>query len=149
MTALEDFVAKDMAAAIKDKDLVRLAEERGYVIHKPRPPEDVHDIDISRIRGSRVKIAVVSDTHLGSKYQQLPYLREHSRLFRKERVAAVIHAGDVTDGPAEMHRGHQHNLFLQGYDAQLDYAATHIPEIGAPQYFISGNHDDSHIKNAD
>jgi predicted phosphodiesterase len=146
MKSFEDF-AKDHAPELKDKELIRLAEERGYVIHKPRPPEKVHDLDLSRLRGERVKIGVVSDTHFGSLYQQPSYLKEHYALFKKERVSAIFHCGDLTDGPPEMHKGHGGTLFLHTYEAQRGYAIETLPTSNIPQYIISGNHDDSWLKN--
>jgi len=133
--------------AVSDQALVQLAEERGYRIHRPEPPGDEVKADIGRIRGDRFKIAIVSDTHLGSKYQQVSLLREFLNYAKKQRVQAILHGGDVTDGPPQMHPGHLHNLFLQTYDAQRSYAIQALPDVNIPWYIISGNHDESWLKN--
>lgn len=122
-------------------------EAEGYIVHKPAPPSDVIEFDTSRVRGKRVRIAIISDTHMGSKQQQITLLREFARYATQQKVDAVLHGGDMTDGPPQMHPGHLHNLFLQTYDAQRAYAVENLPDFKVPVYAISGNHDESWLKN--
>jgi predicted phosphodiesterase len=146
---LEDFAKAPPTAEFSDKDLTAEMERRGWVVHKPQPPETVHEFDTSRIKGDRVRLGIISDTHFGSKYQQPTYLREFMRYAVKAgRVDAFIHGGDVTDGPIEMHKGSIHEKFLHTYDSQRDYAVETLPEVNRPIHLISGNHDDSYLKNA-
>jgi predicted phosphodiesterase len=126
---------------------LRLVEDSGYVAHKPSPPSSVAEFDTSKVRGERVRIAIISDTHLGSKHQQVSLLREFCAYAKSLKVNAVLHGGDVTDGPPQMHPGHLHNLFLQTYDAQRTYAIDNLPQTSVPTYAISGNHDESWLKN--
>lgn len=128
-------------------DRIAELEAEGFLVHKPAPPSRVHEFDLDRLKGERVRLAIISDTHLGSKCQQLSYLRDFAMYARKRKVDAVLHCGDVTDGPPQMHPGHLHNLFLQTYDAQRSYAIEHLPDFGVPTYIISGNHDESWLKN--
>lgn len=129
-------------------DAATLLEKEGFVVHKPKPADTTVDFDMSRIKGERVKVAIISDTHLGSKFQQLTFLRDFAKYAKKQRVHAVLHCGDVTDGPPQMHPGHLHNIFLQTYDAQRNYAIENLPDFGdIPVYAISGNHDESWLKN--
>lgn len=144
---LSEFLADEARADLKDEELIAEAERRGYVIHKPEPQEPPAVFDTSKIRGDRVRLAVVSDTHLGSKYQQVSHLRAFYGYARKRRVDAVIGGGDMTDGPGVMHRGHHRNIWLHEYESQRDYALEAIPDIGRPQYWVSGNHDESFTKN--
>jgi predicted phosphodiesterase len=141
MTGIDDMYEPTVPSA-KDSELVAEAERRGFIIHKPAPPiTTTINVDISAVRGDRVKLAVVSDTHLGSKYQQITYLREFLAYARKQRVEAVIHAGDLSDGPFSRHKN-PHEVWLHSWDAQVDYAVEALPDIGKPWYVISGNHDD-------
>lgn len=94
----------------------------------------------------RLKIGVVSDTHGGSKFEQLSALKAFYREAEDEGVSAFIHGGDLTQGPDEMHRGMVHEIHAHGADAQVDYVARTYPLAGVPTYVISGNHDDSHLK---
>lgn len=146
MPTFEEFITEK--AELLDKDIIRLAEERGYVIHKPRPQEIKATFDTSRLRGKRVRLGIYSDTHLGSKYQQLQHLHHFVAYATKEaRVDALVICGDITDGPPQMHPGHLHNIFLHTYDAQRAYAIENLPRTKLPTYVISGNHDESWLKN--
>ena len=149
MSDLKAFAAEadPKLAALQEKEAIEALERSGYVVQKPSPAQEVVEFDTSRIRGDRVKVAIISDTHLGSKYQQPSLLRDFLRYAKKQRVNAVLHCGDVVDGPPQMHPGMLHNLFLQTYDAQRQYAIETLPDIGVPQYVISGNHDESWLKN--
>ena len=129
---------------IADADLVRIAEERGYVIHRPMPAvTPLLEVDTSHIRGDRVRVAVISDTHFGSKYQQTTHLRNFLEYARQQGVVGVIHGGDVTDGPFRRHRNPQ-EVWLHTWRGMVDYASSEaaLPEIGVPYWIIAGNHDD-------
>jgi predicted phosphodiesterase len=136
------------APALRDDDLIRLAEERGYVIHKPMPPTEPIELDLSRVRGNRVKLGIISDPHFGSKYQQPTYLREHARLMKREGCTAILMPGDVTDGSPSMHPGFVYETWAQGFDAQKAAAIEYIPDLGIPWWLMGGNHDASHYKAA-
>ncbi len=133
---------------MKDAELVRLAEERGYVVHKPRPPREPAVLDISRIRGSRVKIGVLSDLHAGSKFSQRTFARQHAKLMKREGCSAILVPGDLTDGAPSMHPGFEFETWATGFDAQVKAALDMLPEVGIPYHFIGGNHDASHFKAA-
>jgi predicted phosphodiesterase len=129
---------------IKDEELIRLAEERGYNIHKPMPTvRPVIEFDTSRIRGDRVRIAVISDTHIGSKYQQPTHLRNFLMYARKRKVSMIVHCGDFTDGPFKRHRNPQ-EVWLHTFPSMVAYGSSteFLPELGIPYKIIAGNHDD-------
>lgn len=134
---------------MKDSDLVAQLEGRGYIAYKPEKAIQAVHYDTARIKGKRVKVGVISDSHFGNRYQQVTALTQFMHYAVKvEKVDCFIHAGDVTDGPLEMHKGLIHDQFLSTYDAQRDYAIANLPEVGKPIYIISGNHDESFLKNA-
>src|SRR5688572_463565 len=113
-------LGKELGAAVaKAKTKKQIAAERaeaiaaleadGFMVTKPSPPADnTVEFDTSRIRGKRVRLAVISDTHFGSKQQQLTHLRAFVAYAKSCRVDAVLHGGDMTDGPPQMHPGHLH-----------------------------------------
>lgn len=148
MSTLRDAAQAAGEAALKDEDVVRLAEQRGYVVHKPAPPVEAAVLDISRVRGDRVKLGIISDTHIGSKWQQATFLREHARYMAQQGVSAILVPGDVTDGSTAMHPGFEYGLWAHGADSQVDAAVEAFPEVGVPYYLIGGNHDASHYKAA-
>lgn len=151
MIDLGERLAAVPEAPIKDEDLIHLAEERGYIIHKPQPAvRGVVEADTSKIRGKRVRLAVISDTHFGSKYQQTTYLHNFLAYAEERDCHMVVHGGDVTDGPFRRHHN-PHEVWLHDYGATVDYVASEraIPELRSkrtrrriPQAWISGNHDD-------
>jgi hypothetical protein len=129
--------------SLSETDIVRLAEERGYIIHKPRPPKlDVKTLSIDHLTGKgRIRLGIVSCTHFGSKYQQLTALREFCQYADKvAKVDAFVHGGDVEDGPVKRHRN-PHELFKHEYNAMLDYSIEVLPKTRKPWYIIGGNHD--------
>jgi predicted phosphodiesterase len=144
-TGLEDFVAKEALESLPDEEAIRILEQRGYIVQRPAPPK-AETVAIDHLaRGQRLRLAVVSCTHLGSRYQQLTALREFCAYAAKRaKVDAFVHAGDITDGPVKRHRN-PHEVFKHTYDAALDYAAEVLPK-GRPWYVISGNHDDWYLE---
>lgn len=131
-----------LASQLRDEDAIELLERRGYVVHRPLPPgPKLREVDLSHIRGDRVRIAVVSDTHLGSKYQQVTALERFLRYAKNQRVRAILHCGDVTDGPYMRHRNPD-EVWLHTWTAMRDYAVEALPRLGVPWYVIAGNHDD-------
>ena len=87
------------------------------------------------------KIAVVSDTHLGSKYQQLTNLREFYDCAQKSGCEAVYHCGDLFDGMT-MRKGHEYECFIYGIEDLIKYTTDNYPS-SLPTYLIGGNHDHS------
>lgn len=92
------------------------------------------------------RIGIVSCTHFGSKYMQLSHLYNFYEQCEKRNVDRIINCGDVTDGTGYVYRGQRFEMFLQGYDEQLDYLVEMYPKSSIPTDFISGNHDDSFVK---
>lgn len=139
MSDLDEFLLRD----VDDEAVVRMAEERGYIIHRPRPPEaEITTLALDKLTGKeRIKLGVVSCTHFGSKYQQLTALRDFTQYAdRTAKVDAFVHAGDVQDGPVKRHRN-PHELFRHEYDSMLDYATEVLPRTRKPWYILGGNHD--------
>jgi predicted phosphodiesterase len=140
----EILAAADPLREAKDVDLIRAAEERGYVIHRPQPAvRPIIDLDIGRVKGERVRVAVISDTHFGSKYTQKTHLHNFLAYAKRRKVSAILHCGDLTDGPFRRHRN-PHEVWLHSYDNTVDYVASEaaLPKLGIPYKVISGNHDD-------
>ena len=123
-----------------DKELSLLA--RGST-----PPVN-HVTPIHDFTGEIVRIGVLTDTHLGSKYTNPEYLLEAFDQFDEIGVDMVVHAGDVTEGLS--HRpGHMYECTHVGYEAQKRHAIEALSQWDqSPFYMISGNHDRWYIKSA-
>lgn len=93
-----------------------------------------------------IKFAVISDTHIGSKYAQLTYLHDFYNLCEKEGIKDVYHAGDLTDG-LKMRVGHEYELYEVSADDMRDDVIKNYPcRCGMTTHFITGNHDASIYK---
>jgi predicted phosphodiesterase len=100
------------------------------------------------IGGEVVKLAIVSDTHLGSKEEALDELKRFYDYAKKQGVKVVLHVGDISDG---YYTNRPTSIFEQhavGFQNQLDYITNVYPSIdGVDTYFITGNHDWTHTRN--
>lgn len=130
-----------------EKEMLKRLEALGYQLHKHAPITDhIFNLERGRYTGEWVKIGVIGDTHLGSKHQQLTYLKQFYKLCADEGVKIVLHAGDISQG-VNMFKGWESEAFLHSYDQQADYIVANYPnEPGITTYLILGNHDESFIK---
>lgn len=155
--------AKVLAEAVstgKDPDLIRLEQlaadlhakgidfaiEHGRVLTAAVDRDREVNLDID---GNRIRLGIVSDTHGGSKYEQLTALRHFYGYADERKVHAFIHAGDITQGPDRMHRGMELEVHAHGAEAQVGYVVATYPKSNRKNvktYLISGNHDDSFLK---
>jgi predicted phosphodiesterase len=143
----------------KDPDLIRLEQlaatlhakghdltlEGGKVI-PAKPPTTTTAIDLGK---TRYRIGLVSDTHGGSRFEQLSALRSFYEYADTQRVDFFVHAGDLTQGPDAMHKGMAEEVHAHNAEAQANYVVGTYPRSkrGKPTYVIGGNHDGSFFKN--
>jgi len=94
-------------------------------------------------------ICVISDTHLGTKEQQLTLINDVYKEAYRRGIDTVLHIGDVLDGDYTQVRKEQtYQLFLRGFDEQVGYVIDMYPHVdGIMTYFIQGSHDETHLKN--
>ena len=103
-------------------------------------------IDTSMFEGETSRFAVISCTQLGSRFQQLTFLKNFYKYIENQGIKVVLHCGDFVDGE-KMYRGHEYELFLHGCEAQKDYAINEYPELkNGKTYVIMGNHDECYWK---
>lgn len=97
----------------------------------------------------KIKIGCVSDTHLGSYFQQLSLLRTAYKVFDQEKCDFIVHAGDLCEGYG-MHSDQSFECHTHGFDDILDYVVNNYPESkrGTLTYTIGGSHDMSYKKQA-
>ena len=93
-----------------------------------------------------IKIAILGDTQLGSKYTQLTHLHNFYDRLVKEGINTVYHTGDITEG-LKMRVGHEYELYTVSADEMRDDVIKNYPyREGITTYFITGNHDASIYK---
>lgn len=96
--------------------------------------------------GQTVRFAVVSDTHINSKYTQLTYLHDFYERCKEAGIKHVYNVGDISDGE-NMRVGHNYELYKIAADEQVDEIVKVYPHVeGIKTHFITGNHDASTMK---
>ena len=83
------------------------------------------------------KFGIISDTHLGSRYERLDVVYDLFDRFKEEGVDRVFHAGNYIDGMRKninMWDVHTHSI-----DGQVDYLVNNWPNYGIPTYAVSGD----------
>jgi predicted phosphodiesterase len=95
------------------------------------------------------RIGVLSDTHLGSKYQSLSLVKKAYEIFDQANVDLVCLPGDIFDG-VRMYNRHQFEVWTESADEIHSYVAQRFPRLsdGGKTYVIRGNHDFSFQKRA-
>jgi len=132
---------------LTDDRLIDELEKRGYKLDKSIDYEPrTFKFDSQFFTGKEMRLGIVSDAHLGSKYQQITYLHKAYDFFQKEGIKIVLNLGDTFDG-IKMYKGQEFEMFAQGADEQLAYGVSHYPRRkDVKTYMIAGNHDLSFIK---
>lgn len=148
-------IRKADGRAIEEKDQLteeQMREElskRGYKVEKREEAKTDRKvkIDTSIFAGDKYKLAVISCTHLGNKWQQLTHLKSFYQYIQDEGIQIVLHCGDFIDG-INVYRGQEYEVFIHGAQAQQEYATAQYPrmENGGKTYVIGGNHDYSFIQ---
>lgn len=116
--------------------------EKVVVIQNTEP--EVHE---KKWNGSKtIKIAIMGDTQMGSKYAQITHLKRFYNICKEEGITDVYHTGDITDG-LKMRPGHEFELYVTSVDDMIDDVVNKYPKIdGITTHFITGNHDASLFK---
>jgi len=133
---------------IKDDTGLPIQLDNGRIhIEKEMAVKSFKPLNIEKLFKNNLKIGFVSDTHLGSKYQQVTLLHSAYETFEKEGVNFVAHAGDLCDGSPSMHTGFLHEIFLHTFEEQVEYVSENYPKSNLFKTYIRpGNHDNSWIK---
>lgn len=112
---------------------------------KQRPVETPARVEWS---GDTLRFCQVSDTHLGSKYEQLGPLNAVYDECEARGIPLVLHPGDWVDGE-NMYRGHVYEIHTHGADEQRKYTIAKYPQRkGIVTKGVGGNHDASFLKTA-
>jgi len=100
------------------------------------------NFDASKLfKDGLLNFGIVSDTHLGSKFERLDALEVMYDRFQQAGIRTVFHVGDLTDGSG-VYQGQEFEQHTFGQQAQIDYAIKHYPKrAGIQTIAISGNHD--------
>ena len=126
--------------------LVEILKRQGFFfdiidgkIVKIKPIRE-NDIYVVPSNLEHLKLLLISDTHLASKYDRLDILRYLYDEASRRGVHYVLHSGDLTEGlsgrPQQLY-----DLKEISYTGQRDYVISNYPKSDIPTYIIAGNHD--------
>lgn len=148
---------KDIIAEIVELQLhgytgLTIWEENGVTYAQNRPKESrasIDPLDLSDLYdGEIIRFGVVSDTHMGSIYEALDELHKFYEYCEEEGLDTVFHVGDISDGWYTNRPAQIKELHAVGFTEQLDHIVDNYPHIeGIETYFITGNHDKTHMRN--
>lgn len=93
----------------------------------------------------RLRMGIVSDTHLGSKYERLDVLDSLYDWFAQEGIVYVYHGGNAIDGCTQYNIRDRHK---HGLDEQINYFLEKYPQrLGIVTHFIDADdHESSFAK---
>lgn len=142
---------------IKDYELlgvIELLKKDGFMIDvigdtvikapKPQIKNDVYEIKSNL---EHLKLLLLSDTHLGSKYDRLDILKYVYKKAEELGIQVALHSGDIVDGSYPNRSNQIYELKVHGADEQTDYVVQNYPTFDGQTLFITGNHDFTHIRN--
>lgn len=125
--------------------LVEMLKKQGYLYDifdgkiikvKPIKENEVYQIPNNL---EHLKLLLISDTHLASKYDRLDILRYLYEQAEDNNVNYILHSGDVVDG--NKHPNQVYELKETSFDGQVEYVIDKYPKSNIPTYMIAGNHD--------
>lgn len=134
--------------------LITLMNQEGYnidlineeiIIRKtPKKNNDIYELPNNL---EHLKLLLISDTHLGSKYDRVDILRYLYSKAEDKNIKYILHSGDFTDGRSN--RPEQvYELREPSYEGQVQYCIDKYPKFSGKTYAIQGNHDDWWYKSA-
>lgn len=143
-----------IAQVMKDLDLkehevyglVELLKQQGYLFDiiddkivkvKPIKENEVYQVPSNL---EHLKLLLISDTHLASKYDRPDILRYLYEEAEDRNVDYILHSGDLTEGVSSRPQ-QQYELKENSYTGQRDYVIDKYPKSDIPTYMIAGNHD--------
>ena len=138
--SLEEYEVYGLITLLNNKGYSLTVDEKGRVVKlTPTPSTTPYKIP-SQLE--HLRLLLISDTHLASKYDRVDILRYLYDKADSTHTNYILHSGDLTDGlsgrPQQLHE-----LREVSYTGQRDYVIDKYPVSppNCPTYFIAGNHD--------
>lgn len=121
----------------QDGELIDFIDGEIVKLKKPLQNNDVYEIPHNL---EHLKLLLISDTHLCSKYDRIDILRYLYDKAEDLGVKHILHSGDFTDGRSNRPE-HIYELKEHSYQGQIDYCIDKYPSFSGKTYAIQGNHD--------
>ena len=135
---LKDYEVIGIVELLKQNgELIDFVNGEIVKLKKPVKNNDVYEVknDLEHL-----KLLLISDTHLCSKYDRLDILRYLYDKAEDLGVKHVLHSGDFTDGRSNRPE-HVYELKEASFEGQIDYCVEKYPKFSGKTYVIQGNHD--------
>jgi len=100
---------------------------------------------LSELDLQRHEVAIISDMHFGSVYQQKSILDSFIQDCKDRNIQDLLCLGDLTEG-LMARPNHEATRFLHTASEYEDYVVEHYPKGFTNSVFIPGNHESSFIK---
>jgi predicted phosphodiesterase len=138
--ALKDYEVIGIIQLLKqDGELIDYINGEIVRLKKPIKENDVYQVPTLN---NQIKLCLISDTHLCSKYDRLDVLNYIYEEAERRGIKHVLHSGDFTDGRSNRPE-HLYELKEISYAGQVDYCVEKYPKSNSIKtYAIQGNHDD-------
>lgn len=142
---LKDYEVIGLIELLKqDGELIDYIDGEIVKLKKPIKNNDVYEIKHNL---EKLKLLLISDTHLCSKYDRLDILRYLYAEAEEKGVKHILHSGDFTDGRSN--RPEQvYELKEASFEGQIQYCVEKYPTFSGKTYVIQGNHDNWWYKSA-
>lgn len=121
----------------QDGELIDFIDGEIVKLKKPLQNNDVYEMPHNL---EHLKLLLISDTHLCSKYDRIDILRYLYDKAEELGVRHILHSGDFTDGRSNRPE-HIYELKENSYQGQIDYCIDKYPSFSGKTYAIQGNHD--------
>ena len=137
---LKDYEVIGLVELMKeDGELIDYVNGKIVKLKQPFKTDDVYEVPYA---GDSLKLCLISDAHLASKYDRLDILNYIYEEAEKRGIKHILHAGDFTDGRSTRPE-HVYELKEVSYEGQVDYCVDKYPKSDSIKtYAIQGNHDD-------
>ena len=135
---LKEYEVIGLVEILKDSgELVDYVNGEIVKLKKPVKNNDIYEIKHNL---EHLKLLLISDTHLCSKYDRIDILRYLYEKAEEKGVKHILHSGDFTDGRSNRPE-HIYELKENSFEGQVEYCIEKYPSFNGKTYVIQGNHD--------
>lgn len=135
---LKDYEVIGLVELMKqDGELVDYVNGEIIKLKAPIRSNDIYQVPSNL---DHLKLLLISDTHLASKYDRLDILRYLYQKAEDKNVNYILHSGDLVDGRSNRPQ-HIYQLKETSYTGQRDYVIDKYPKSNIKTFVVSGNHE--------
>lgn len=117
-----------------------------YIISQGESGESYNSKEFDTDESHEFRFLLISDTRLGSKYQQLSELNNLYQIADNLGIDTVIHCGNLSAGLYPIKSPYVETNFADDTNEQIDYIVDNYPYVeGITTYFITGKTDNQHL----